>query len=259
MLKLNPNLKKPLVILITVALLILIIGLVLFNNKKDSSTPEEVRGVAGDPTDVTMDFLGDWLEARKSSTTDPYTENLANSMILSIEMVKKLSAAEADFRENGNDPVLCQSTIPGKLRSKSVFETIDKAQIMILPKDNQTTIIPVVTLTGHDGLWEIIDITCSNGEEAPDQGEFSFNKEGQLLKASLKPPLDNQYWHLVFEQDGTFGYTAPLFLSETSVCKLSDGDEETCRDNMFSETQKVFVQGNMTEAGVDVKRIEIGQ
>ena len=248
--------KKPLTILIAGAILILVLVLILLN-KKDTANPEELRGVAGDPTDITMDFLGDCLEARISSTTDPYTKGLATSTVLGLELSKRLVEAEAEFRANGTDPVLCQSTIPGKLRSKSVFETEDKAQIMILPKDNQTTVIPVVTLVGHDGLWEISDITCSNAEEAPDQGEFSFDREGQLLKASLKPPLDNNYWHLVFEENGTFGYTAPLFLNESSTCKLADGNEEACRDDMFVETQKVHVQGDMTEAGVEVKQIEI--
>jgi hypothetical protein len=248
--------KKPIVIFIAGALLILILVLI-FLSKKDTAGPEEIRGVPGDPTDITMDFFSAWYGARNSSTSDPYTEGLATSTVLSLELSNRLLAAETDFKENGIDPVLCQSTIPGKLRSKSVFETEDKAQIMILPKDNQSTKFPVVTLLAKDGLWQITDILCSDGEQDPNQGEFSFDKEGQLLKDSLKPPLDNQYWHLVFEESGTFGYTAPLFLSENSVCKLSDGSEETCRGDMFSETQKVYVQGDMTEAGVDVKRIEI--
>ncbi len=249
--------KKTLVILIPGILLILIIGFFLLNKKDNDSENMEVRGVPGEPTDVAIDFMNSWLNARASSTTDPYASGLATSTALSLDLSTKILDAETVFKETGEDPVLCQSTIPGKLRSKSVFETEDKAQIMILPKDNQTTVIPVVSLVGHDGLWEITDIKCSNGEEAPDQGEFNFDREGQLLKASLKPPLDNNYWHLVFKENGTFGYTAPLLLGENSVCKLADGNEETCRDDMFIETQTVHVQGNMSEAGVDVKRIEI--
>jgi len=252
----NANIKKPIIILGAGALLLLLIVLLVFNAKKDRPESEAIRGVTGEPTDIAIDFMNSWLNARKSSTTDPYSLKLASSTALSLELSARLAESEASFRESGNDPVLCQSTIPERLRSKSVFETSDKAQIMILPKDNQTAVVPIVTLTGHDGLWEITNIECSNGEEAPEQGEFSFDREGQLLKSSLKPPLDNQYWHLVFQQNGTFGYTAPLFLSDQSVCKLSNDTEETCRDDMFTETQTVHVQGNMTEAGVEVKRIE---
>ena len=76
--------KKPLVILIGGAVLILVLVLILLN-KKDTANTEELRGVAGDPTDITMDFLGDWLEARISSTTDPYTKGLATSTVLGLE------------------------------------------------------------------------------------------------------------------------------------------------------------------------------
>ena len=252
--------KKPLIILLAVALLALIVVAIVIKQKStDESAPKEIRGVAGEPFDIVMDFYRSWYEARNSSSSDPFSEGLPQLMSLGIDLSKKIADSEINFRESGTDIVLCQTEIPGKLRSRIVFVTDTSAQIMILPKDNQSGIIPVATLNAHDGLWEITDIVCNNGEQDPNQGEFSFDREGQLLKASLQPPLDNQYWHLVFEQDGTFGYTAPLFLNDSSICVLNNGSEEACRDDIFSETQKVHVLGNMTEAGVEVKKIEIKQ
>ena len=216
----------------------------------------ESRGVEGEPIDVMLDFYEPWLSAVRSTTTDPYAQDLANSMALSLEMSQKLIDFKSVPREDGLDPVLCQASVPDALRAKSIFEKEDSAQMLVLSKDKQSGYQTGVTLAAHDGLWEITNITCASGEQAPDQGEFSFDREGPLLKNSLKPPLDSQYWHLVFEQDGVFGYTVPLFLNDVSMCVQDGGAEEVCKDDMFFETMRVHVQGQMTEAGVEVKRVE---
>ena len=113
-----------------------------------------------------------------------------------------------------------------------------------------------MNLISRDGLWEIADINCTSGEEAPDQGEFTFDREGFLLKQSVPPPLDPQFWYLVFEQEGTPGHTAPLLLGDESTC-VNDDREGSCSDDMLGEALRAHVQGNLTEAGVDVARIEI--
>jgi hypothetical protein len=70
----------------------------------------------------------------------------------------------------------------------------------------------------------------------------------------VQPPLDPEYWHLVFSQAGVMGHTVTLFFSDTSLCFI-DGKEQVCTDSLLQETMKVQIQGSMTESGVEVARL----
>jgi len=253
------NTRQILIVVCTGALFL--VGLLFwwFNGHQtnDLGVAEEKRGVVGTPIDVTLDFYESWLDARQSSTSDPYTQNLDKATVLSSAMSTRLMNSKNALQAGEQDPVLCQSVVPSGLNARLIFEKDNAAQILILSKGGQLDTQTVVTLAKHETLWEITDITCRVGEQGPAQGEFTFDKEGHLLKMSVKPPLDPQYWHLVFEQSGVLGYTAPLFFSDSSICVLQGGKEEACRDDMFTEALHVRVQGAMTEAGVEVKRIEV--
>lgn len=253
--------RKNLIIVGAVGLLV--IALLLLGLFKDSSSDISgvdsniSRGVTGEPLDITLDFYDAWLEARRSTTTNPYEQNLVNLPALSIAASEKLAQAKSNFTENGFDPVLCQVNIPEKLRTKTVFENENDAQILLLPKDNEVSVQSVVSLKAEAGMWTISDIACSSGEQAPELGEFTFENEGFLLKQSVTPPLDSKYWHLVFAQDNVMGHTAPLLLNENSMCLTTNSSEEVCSDALLMEAMNVSVKGNLTEAGVDVKRIEL--
>ncbi len=252
--------KRQIITIVLIVVTVFIIGMLFwwFQGKQNNEivVPSENKGVQGTAIDVTLDFYESWLSARKSTTTDPYKDNLASSTVLSLAMSKKLIESESAFRTSGFDPVLCQSSFPDGLRSKIIFEQDKKAQVLVFPKGKQSGVQAAVTLAGQDGFWEIADISCGSAEQAPEQGEFTFERDGYLLKENVPAPLDSQYWHLVFEQEGALGHTVPLFLKATSTCVFEGGAEEACRDDMFTETVQVRVKGDMTEAGVEVKRIE---
>jgi len=219
------------------------------------SDPDKGRGVEGEPIDVTLEFYEKWLIARQSEDSNPYSLNLDEDISLSAELSQQLSDKEGDLVD-GRDPVLCQMSVPESLRTVPSFSNDEAAQFLVLSATKGLDGQASVSLRKNGDLWMITKITCGSGEQDPNQGEFSFDKEGLLLK-NVPPPLDSQYWHIVFEQDGVFGHTAPLLLGNESVCVSSEGVEELCSDSMFTDTQKVHVQGQMSEAGIEVKKIEI--
>lgn len=223
------------------------------------SAPQVDRGVKGDPLDVTLDFYSAWLNARRATSTDPIATGLLGSPALSQTLADKLAESQDAIAKGNVNPVLCQSDVPEKIRTKSIFTKDDSAQIMVLPTGttdggNQAT----VTLAAHDGLWEITNITCGAGEQAPDQGQYSFDREGQLLH-KVPPPLDPKYWYLVFTENGTPGHTVQLLLDQNSTCVAEDGSESVCSTDMFSDAMYAHVQGDMTEGGLQVKRISFAQ
>lgn len=208
----------------------------------------------GDPITVVLDFYDPWVKAVQSKLTDPYREELASNPILSRKLRDRLEDAE-DRPEGETDPVLCQSSAPKGISARSVFEDEESAQVLVMSTQEGQYGQAAVTLNKLNGGWYIDDIECSSGERAPER-EFSFEKEGHLLKDNVPAPLDPQYWHLVFEQNGQAGHTVPLFFDAESVCENADGDESTCNTDEFAETTKVIVKGEMTESGVEVKRME---
>jgi hypothetical protein len=201
--------------------------------------------------DIVHDLYGPWLKAAQSTTTNPYQEGLGKSPFLSKELRERL-----EVPQGGLDPVLCQTVIPAKISMRTVYEGADKTEILVTAKKPATsTEQAIFTLLPLDGGWYINSIRCSPGEFAPDS-EFSFDREGQLMK-KVSPPLDPQYWHLVFEEDGQTGHYAPLFFSTGSMCHALDGSTAVCNPDTFIEASKAHVQGQMTEKGVEVKRIEL--
>jgi len=205
-----------------------------------------------DATDTVGNFYGDWLKAIKEpANTDPNQADLASSPILSKalrdRLVKTLKQSPAT-----PDPVLCQTTIPEKTSMRTVYENTDKTQILVMSQDKKVTEQALVTLIKYNTGWYIDDIQCSPGEFGPKR-EFSFEREGYLLKGSIPPPYNSKNWHLVFEENGEAGHVVPLFFDSESQCTSLDGSKSVCRPDQFTEATKVFVHGQMSERGVSVK------
>lgn len=214
--------------------------------------PVKIVPAMGQPVDIVLDFYQPWLETRTSTTTTSFKE-YGRSAILGDEARAYLR--EAQKQVEGVDPVLCMSQIPSKIAARPIFETADEAQVLVTGRDPETGEQAVVTLRPLEGGWYIHQIACSPGEFAPER-EFSFEHEGFLLK-NVPAPLNSQYWHIVFEENGQPGHFAPLFFSAESSCKALDGSTATCSPDTLRETTKVKVQGQMTELGVQVKNLEI--
>ena len=207
-----------------------------------------------DPIDIVLDFYTPWLDARQSTSTDPYAEKLANAPILSKELRKEIYKFKESL-DTDIDPVLCQTAIPTNLSARYLYKSENESKILVLARDEGLDGQAVITLNRQDGGWYIKDIICYLGEFGPER-EFSFEKEGNLLKSVL-PPLDPQYWHLVFEEDGQLGHVAPLFFDEASICVSSNGEEKVCDPNQFTETAKATIYGEMMELGVSVKKLQL--
>ncbi len=215
------------------------------------TTEQEVS--TADPIDIVLDFYGPWLEAVKSTSTDPYQLELVTNKILSEALRTQLMSAKG-HPESEIDPVLCQTTIPEGVKVRIVSEQADVMRVLVTAKEKELTAQSVFTLKRHNDGWFIDRIICYPGEfELP--REFSFEKEGFLLK-SVPPPLDPQYWHIVFEDNGELGHAAPLFFNAESSCVAIDGSKTVCDPTQFTEATKMHVYGQMTERGVDVTRLE---
>lgn len=247
--------------IIIVALLIALVGIGVWyfgvNQNQGAENNDETVTTAPteDVMEVVMDFYQPWLEAAQSTTTDPWQAELYNDPILSDEVREMIQVAQTGS-EQERDPVLCQSTIPERIGSKIVYEQERAAEIAVLARTGaeRSQEQAAVTVTAQDGRWQITAINCLSGESGPER-EFTFEQEGYLLKDSLPDTMDTQYWHLVYEQRGQSGYTVPLFFDEASVCIDVDGGETVCDPNTLQEVARVFVQGQMLEAGLELKRL----
>jgi len=247
--------KKTHLIILAVVLIGLIAVLFLVNRDKDAGNPDEVTlEVLGDPMDATTEFYRAWHEAELSTTTDPQTENLINHPRLSEEVRTSLTESLNDEGTEVN-PVLCQTVVPPRFGTKLSYILDNEAEVHVLARglDERSSRTAVVKLNGVNGEWVISSISCAHGESGPER-EFTFEKEGFLLK-SVPPPLNPDYWHLVFKENGVDGHTAPLFFNASSTCVMTDGTEQVCDPSTFSEPAKALTQGEMSEIGVDVKRI----
>lgn len=229
------------------------LGTSLFLNW-DSLWPSEQAVSTSDPIDVTLDFYNPWLTAWQATTTDPYKEGLHKDPILSKELRKRLQSEGSDMKD-GVDLVMCQPVPPPNISARVISESETETQILILSTQKEFTGQAVVSLLPQSEGWYIDNITCSLGEFAPIR-EFSFVQEGRLLK-SVPPPYNPAYWHLVFEQNGAQAYAAPLFFNAESACTGLDGVVAACNPDQFRETTKVLIKGNMTELGVEVKKLEL--
>jgi len=237
-------------------LVIVVVGYQLFKGGvQETITQESPQEVAlGTPIDVVLDYYLPWLKARQATTTNPFQEGLASSTILSPELRARLVASESSFMA-GLDPVLCQpaTTTDIRITARLMNEQTERAQVLVLAKGLPSQSIVTVLKQGEG--WYISDVSCAAGEFAPER-EFSFDQEGNLLK-NVPKPLDSQYWHLVFTEDGKPGHTAPLFFDESSICIVADGSESVCDTAKFREAIKALVQGEMTETGVMVKKLKM--
>lgn len=246
--------KQKILLLGIVGLVVLGVVLALQNGGGTNSETETGEPPTDDPADVTLGFYNAWLDARNATDTDPAAAGLYESPLLQEGMKAKLEEAAAERPEL--DPVLCQAIIPEKIGAKPVYQEEYKAQTLIVARGEKLPGQATVSLVAEEGKWVISDIVCTFGEEAPDKGEFNFNEEGQLLKR-VPPPLDPDYWYLVYGRDGVMGYTAKMMFDDSSVCILEDGSEQTCNDGLLTETATAFVQGDVSESGLTVKRLEL--
>lgn len=250
--------RSKLLPVLMVAGVLLIIGLIIwFTSGGRSLFPAPWKGVAGDPINVTLDFYEAWLEARITGPNEPFAKGLLDYEQVSLELRDKLKAQEGQLNDESTDPVLCQVGVPEGLRTIPVYQQEEAAQVLVMSTTDGQTGQAVVHMVAKDGLWQISDITCGNAESGP-QGEFSFDKSGFLLK-QVPAPLDSNYWHLVYEEAGVLGHAVPLFLSADSACIVEDGSTVACDDNFLKETMPARVQGQMSETGLEVKRIEVVQ
>ncbi len=214
--------------------------------------PEQQVAI-GEPVDIVLDFYTPWLAAVQSTTTDPFKEGLAKSPILSFELSKKIRSVKFDPATR-TDAVLCQASVPTQITARPVFQDEENAQVLVVSRDKNVTEQAVITLTRYNDGWYLSDIQCSPGEFAPER-EFSFDMEGFLLK-SVQAPLKTGTWHLVFEQNGQPGHVVPLFFNAESICQDFDGSTAACDSSTFIEPSKARVQGEMSETGVTVKRLQ---
>lgn len=205
-----------------------------------------------EPVDIVQKFYRTWLDTSLSTTTDPYKEGLENYPFLSKELRTKIR--EAKNAGEGLDPVLCQTVVPADIALRIVSETESRTELLVTARESASTEQAIITVLPLKGGWYIDDIRCSPGEFTQER-EFSFDKEGNLLK-SVPEPLNAEYWHLVFQEDGIAGHYAPLFFGPESVCVSLDGNAGACDPDTFTEATKVHVQGEMTDLGVAVKRLE---
>jgi len=249
--------QKIIKIIATLAVIATLIGLVfIFNNKEDSTSnvvvEQEVS--AQDPLDIVMDFYNPWLDAVKSTSTNPYTLGLGTNPILSVGLRNMLTSSDGRS-EADIDPVLCQATIPERVTTRIVSEQAETMRILVLAREKELSAQSVFTLKRQNDGWYIDTIECTPGEfDVP--REFTFEKEGYLFK-NENPPLNPDYWYIVFEENGEQGHFVPLFFNEESICKqFSDGTEAVCAPSEFINPIKIVVRGQMTESGVELKRLE---
>ena len=249
--------KNPKSLLIFLAILGIIVIILAIRNYGDqpNQSETEVEAIEASPVDAVMDLYRPWLNAIQDPETDPYTKELNTKEFLSKELSEKINATKEDFMIGISDPVLCTTVLPDGLRTKTILHQADKAQVLVMSREEIPRALAVVKLSGVNGSWQIDDISCDAGEEGPELGEFTFDKEGFLLKESVQPPLDPNKWYVVYEREGVLGYTAVLNTNESSECVDLDGNSITCGDGGFAEAMRVHVQGDMQEAGVDVIRV----
>lgn len=250
----NRNKFLPIALGIGVILVIGIIVWQVMGGKGLSS--DSWKGMEGSSVDVALNFYESWLSARNTEGGDPFAAGLLDYPQVSQDLKDHLTTFEGKLGEEGmEDPVLCQTEIPGGLRTIPVYQQDESAQLIIRSSSKEQLGQALVTMVAKNGLWQITEISCGNAEVGP-QGEYSFDKAGFLLK-QVPAPLDSKYWHLVFQEAGVLGHAVPLFIDDATICAQKDGNEVACDDNFLKETIPARVKGELTETGVQVKRIEL--
>lgn len=242
-------------------LVILLIATILYKNRGEGVpvTPQNTdiqEFSTSSPVEIVLDFYEPWLKAQKSTSTDPITLEPEKNMILSKELRTRLSDMK-NHAPTEIDPILCQTTTPERVTGRIVSQDENEVRVLVMAKDTALTAQSVFTLKKMSGGWYIDSILCSPGEfDVP--REFSFDQEGYLLKR-VPPPLDSNFWHIVFEQDGEQGHAVPLLFDADSMCTALDGTKTTCNADVFTEAMKIHVYAQMIEAGAQVKRLEFAK
>jgi len=238
-----------------VIVVVLVAGGVWMFTKGDSSTDGGAQSTTKlDAVDTVEGFYGDWLTALKSPTTaDPNLATLATSDMLSKTLSEQIVKAQALGTKP--DPVMCQKVVPEGISTRTIYEKDKEAQMLVTSRDKKVAESAIVTLTKSGDEWTIEKIECSLGEVAPVK-EFSFEKQGFLLKTSVPKPFDSKNWHLVFEENGELGHVVPLFFDTKSQCIKTDGTKAVCKPAEFKEATKVMVYGQMSERGATVVKLE---
>lgn len=242
---------RNIIIAAVAALLLFGAGLFFLWDSLLGGAPQEVS--MSKPVDVVLDFYEPWLDASKATSTSPYKEGFADSLILSKDLRKQIKAGEKKT-ENEPDPVLCQLSTPPGISARLVSQSETEAQVVVLSTQKDMTAQSIATLVALNGGWYIDDITCTLGEFAPER-EFSFEHEGFLLK-SVPPPYNPANWHIVFEENGQQGHVAPIFFDAASMCTDLKGTSAVCVPDELVQTTKVHIQGQMSEYGVQVKNLK---
>jgi hypothetical protein len=243
------NMKKNKFI-VGVVVLVAVLGLVWFFSKNPSG--QQVSQV--DATDTVKNFYDKWLVAvQKPASANPTKNTLSKSPILSKSLREKIATAQKDSNTT-MDPVLCQTVVPEGIDTRNVYKNESEAQILITSKDKKVTNQALVKLNALNGGWYINDIECSLGEIAPER-EFTFEKEGYLLKGSIPKPFNPKNWHLIFEENGKAGNVVPLIFNAESQCTSLEGAASVCKPDQFTEATKASIRGQMTERGAEVKRL----
>jgi len=239
---------------IILGIAIVIIGGIMWSGKGSESDPLGLESVKyTEPADAVDGFYGLWLKAAQDSSLQPDRTTLAQSPTLSNELSAKVLAALTSGA--ALDPVLCQSVVPQSITIRNVYAQRDTAQSLVTSKDKNVTKQAVVSLSKSGDSWLINEIECTDGEVAPER-EFSFDKEGFLIKGSVPKPYNNKNWHLVFIQDGKAGNVVPLIFDTKSQCTSVEGVKAVCKPEQFKETSQVRVRGGMTERGATVTHLE---
>lgn len=241
-------------ILVGVGIVVFVIAVAAFWFWKNNDEPKKVKVL--DPLDVTIEFYNEWLNALQSTTTNPFTVGLIDSPILSGEVRNDIQQKNQNRIDGDTYPLICQPKVPSRMGGKTIFANETEAQIMMMARgeEEKSGHLSIATLKLVENKWQIVKVECTQGEVAP-FSEFSFEKRGFLLK-SVQPPLNPEFWHLVYEENGQLGYTVPLIFDGESLCTSLAGEESVCNPEQFIEASKVFVQSDMTESGAQVKRMK---
>jgi len=240
-------------VIILVLAVVVIGGIMRFANgpERDPLGLESVKYT--EAADAVDGFYGLWLKAAQDSTALPDRATLATFPTLTTELSTKVVAALTSGATL--DPVLCQSVVPQSITIRNVYAQANIAQSLVTSKDKNVTKQAVVSLSKSGDRWLISEIQCTDGEVAPER-EFSFDKEGFLIKGSVPKPYNNKNWHLVFTQDGKAGNVVPLIFDTKSQCTSLEGVKAVCKPEQFKETSQVRVRGGMTERGATVMYLE---
>lgn len=246
--------KKQYIVIGAIVVLIALVVFALINRGGDSSrngnNGEGDTSALNEPFDVMFDFYDKWLNAANDPEANRYNL-IAESDSLTADFKGALIGKEGEEQ----DPLFCSAELPSNVRARVIYEGDNEAEMLVVQRPSESLAQASVFMTLEDRQWKIRDIQCNQGEQAPEK-EFSFDQTGYLLK-DVPEPLDSQYWHLVFEQDGQMGHTVPLFFSQNSLCIQDDGTGVVCDESQFSNATQATVRGEMTESGLNVQELDV--